>query len=152
MRLRQSTMTEASALMGITLILFLLGLWLIQGDLTKVLSTGPILSALLLFPAFVLWLVFGRVARDAKVSTRFLTAVGVVIAVAAFGALLMQPTTDDPNQQKAIMVIAQIVIDFALSGLIAASITYGWLIRESKKPDPTLVTKPLVPAQRKKRK
>ena len=152
MRLRPSPMVEASALMGITLILFLLGLWVIQGDLTKVLSNGPILSALLLFPAYVLWLVFGRVARDAKVSTRFLAALGVVLAVAAFGALLMQPPADVENQQKAIIVIAQIVIDFALSGLIAAAITYGVLIRERKQPDPTLVTKPLVPAQRKKRK
>ena len=152
MRLRPSPMVEASALMGITLILFLLGLWVIQGDLTKVLSNGPILSALLLFPAYVLWLVFGRVARDAKVSTRFLAALGVVLAVAAFGALLMQPPADVENQQKAIIVIAQIVVDFALSGLIAAAITYGVLIRERNQPDPTLVTKPLVPAQRKKRK
>ncbi|MEN9731301.1 MAG: hypothetical protein RL488_611 [Actinomycetota bacterium] len=152
MRLRQSPMVEASALMGITLILFLIGLWIIQGDLTKVLSNGPILSALLLFPSYVLWLVFGRVTRDAKISTRFLTALGVVLAVAAFGALLMQPPADAENQQKAIIVIAQIVIDFAVSGLVAASVTYGFLIRESKQPDPTLLTKPLVPAQRKKRK
>lgn len=152
MRLRQSPMIEASALMGITLILFLLGLCLIYGDLTRVLASGPILAALLLFPSYVLWLIFGRVSRDAKVSTRFLTSVGVTIAIAAFGALLMQPPADVANAQQAVWIIAQIVIDFAISGLIASAITFGVLLRESKKPDASLITKPVTPTQRKKSK
>jgi hypothetical protein len=152
MRLRQGPLVEASALMGITLILFMIGLSVIRGDLQWVLSNGPILSALLLFPAFLLWLVFGRVARDAKVSTRFLASLGVTLAIAAFGALLMQPPSDIANKQEAIIAISKIVLDFAISGVIAGALTFGVLIRESKKPDATLVTKPLAPAQRKKRK
>ncbi len=152
MRLRQSPMIEASALMGITMILFLAGLIVIRGDLQWVLANGPILAALLLFPAFVLWLVFARLTRDAKVSTRFLSSLGVTVAIAAFGAYLMQPPSDIANKQEAIVVISKIVLDFALSGLVAGGITYGLLMRESKKPDETLLTKPLVSAQRKKRK
>ena len=152
MRLRPGPMIEASALMGITLILFMVGLAIVRGDLQWVLSNGPILAALLLFPAYVLWLIFGRVTRDAKISTRFLSAVGVTVAIAAFGALLMQPPADSANAQEAIVMISKIVVDFALSGLIASGLTFGLLVRPSKKPDATLVTKPLAPAQRKKRK
>ena len=150
MRLRQSPMIEASALMGITLILFLLGLCFVYGDLTQMLSSGPILAALLLFPSYVLWLIFGRVTRDAKVSTRFLASIGVTLAIAAFGALLMQPPTDVANAQQAVWIITQIVVDFALSGVIASAITFGVLLRESKKPDASLITKPLTQTQRRK--
>jgi hypothetical protein len=152
MRLRQSPMIEASALFGIALVIFMAGIWIIQGDLNKVATNGPILAALLLFPAYVLWLVFGRVARDASLRIRFLTAIAVTLAVSALGALLLQPNPETENEQRAIEEIAKIVGSFALSGLVAASLTFGWLLRESKLPDPTLLTKPITPAKRKKRK
>ena len=154
MRLRQGPMIEASALMGITFILFMIGLWIIKGDLTKAMGNAPILAALLIFPAFVLWAVFGQVTREAKVSTRFLTSIAVTIAIAAGGSLLMQPGPEftESQQQQAIAEIARIVVAFAVSGLIASVVTYGWLMRPSSKPDPTLITRPVVPNRKKKRK
>lgn len=150
MRLRPSPMIEASALMGITIILFFACLYAIQGKISYVFNAGPILAALLVFPAWVLWLIFGNIAKNAKRSTRFLVAIAVVIAIAAFGALLMQP--QGPNNQAAIIAIAKTVIAYAGSGILAAVITYFVLLRESSKPDPTLITKPIVPAKPKKRK
>ena len=149
MRLRPSPMIEASALMGITVILFFTCLYAIRGSLAYVFNAGPILAALLIFPAWVLWLVFGQVTKNAKVSTRFLVAIAVVIAIAAVGAVFLQPQA---NTQESIIAIAKTVIGYAVSGVVAAVITYGVLLRESKKPDPTLLTKPLVPSKPKKRK
>ena len=152
MRLRQSPMVEASALMAISLVIFMFGLWIIQGDINQVATSGPLLAAMLLFPAYVLWMVFGLVTRDAKVSTRALTSAGVLLAVAAFGALLLQGSLVSDKEQEGVLVVAQIVVDFTVSGLIAIGLTFGWLLRESKKPDPTLITRPVVPTKRKKRK
>jgi|688.fasta_scaffold268010_3 hypothetical protein len=152
MRLRQSPMIEASALMAISLVIFMFGLWIIQGDIQQVATSGPLLAAMLLFPAYVLWMVFGLVARDAKVATRALTSIGVTLAVASFGALLLQGSLVSDSQQEGILIVTQIVIAFTLSGLVATAVTFGWLLRESKLPDPTLLTKPVVPVKRKKRK
>jgi hypothetical protein len=107
---------------------------------------------MLLFPAYVLWMVFGLVARDSKVSTRALTSIGVTLAVASFGALLLQGSLVSDSQQEGILIVTQIVIAFTVSGLVATAVTFGWLLRESKLPDPTLLTKPVVPVKRKKRK
>ena len=154
MRLRQGPMIEASALMGISFILFMIGLWVIKGDLTKAMGNAPILAALLIFPAFVLWAVFGQVTRDARPSTRFLVAIAVTIAIAAGGAFLMQPGAEfsADQQQQAITEITRIVIAFAIAGLSASALTYGWLLRPTNKPDPTLLTKPVVQQRKKKRK
>ena len=137
-------------MMGLTVILFFAGLFAIHGSTSFVFGSGPILSALLIFPAWVLWLIFGQVAKHAAKSTRFLVAIAVVIAVAAFAALLLQP--QGAQNQEAIIAIAKIVLAFAGSGLAAATVTYGLLLRESKIPDPTLLTKPLVSCKPKKRK
>lgn len=152
MRLRQSPMIEASALMAISLVIFMFGLWIIQGDIQQVATTGPLLAAMLLFPAYVLWMIFGLVARDAKTSTRALTSIGVTLTVAAFGALLLQGSLVGEAAQEGILVVTQIVVAFTISGLIATGLTFGWLLRENKLPDPTLLTKPVVPVKRKKRK
>jgi hypothetical protein len=152
MRLRQSPMIEASALMAISLVIFMFGLWIIQGDIQQVATSGPLLAAMLLFPAYVLWMIFGLVARDSKVSTRALTSIGVTLAVASFGALLLQGSLVSDSQQEGILIVTQIVIAFTVSGLVATAVTFGWLLRESKLPDPTLLTKPVVPGKRKKRK
>lgn len=152
MRLRQSPMIEASALMAISLVLFLLGLWIVQGDIKQVANSGPLLAAMLLFPAYVLWMIFGLVSRDAKTSTRALTAIGVTLTVAAFGALLLQGSLVSEAAQEGILVVTQIVVAFTISCLIATGLTFGWLLRENKLPDPTLLTKPVVPIKRKKRK
>lgn len=152
MRLRQSPMIEASALMAISLILFMFGIWVIQGDIQKVATSGPLLAAMLLFPAYVLWMIFGLVARDAKVSTRALASIGVTLAVAAFGALLLQGSLVSNVKQQGILIVAQIVVAFTASGLVATGLTFGWLLRESKIPDATLITSPVMPAKRKKRK
>jgi hypothetical protein len=152
MRLRQSPMIEASALMAISLVIFMFGLWIIQGDIQQVATSGPLLAAMLLFPAYVLWMIFGLVARESKVSTRALTSIGVTLAVASFGALLLQGSLVSDSQQEGILIVTQIVIAFTLSGLVATAVTFGWLLRESKLPDPTLLTKPVVPVKRKKRK
>ena len=152
MRLRQSPMIEASALMAISLILFMFGIWVIQGDIQKVATSGPLLAAMLLFPAYVLWMIFGLVARDAKVSTRALASIGVTLAVAAFGALLLQGSLVSNVKQQGILIVAQIVVAFTASGLVATGLTFGWLLRESKTPDATLITSPVMPAKRKKRK
>ncbi len=153
MRLRQSPMIEASALMGIAFILFMLSLWVIQGDLSKAMANGPLLAALLLFPSFVLWAVFGQVTRDATVRTRFLVAIAVVMAVAAGGAFLIQPgdSFNEAEKVEAIARIAQVIGAFAISGILAAVLTFFWLVRESSKPDPTLITKPVLPPRKKKR-
>jgi len=152
MRLRQSPMIEASALMAISLILFMFGIWVIQGDIQKVATSGPLLAAMLLFPAYVLWMIFGLVARDAKVSTRALASIGVTLAVAAFGALLLQGSLVSNTKQEGILIVAQIVVAFTASGLVATGLTFGWLLRENKTPDATLITSPVMPAKRKKRK
>ena len=152
MRLRQSPKIEASAIMAISLVFFMFGLWVIQGDINQVATSGPLLAAMLLFPAYVLWMVFGLVTRDAKVSTRAMTSTGVLLAVAAFGALLLQGSLVSDKEQEGILVVTQIIIDFTVSGLIAIGLTFGWLLRESKLPDPTLLTRPVVPTKRKKRK
>ena len=154
MRLRQSPLIEASALTAIALLLFMVGYFFIIGDFQKLLSNGPILAALLIFPASVLWLIFGNFTKNATLSTRYLLAIAVTLAVAAFGALWMQPDSSisATNQQKAIVVIGLVCLDFALSGLIAASICYGWLLRDKKTPDATLITKPIVSSSNKKRK
>jgi hypothetical protein len=152
MRLRQSPMIEASALMAISLVIFMFGLWIIQGDIQQVATSGPLLAAMLLFPAYVLWMIFGLVARDAKVATRALISIGVTLAVASFGALLLQGSLVSDSQQEGILIVTQIVIAFTVSGLVATAVTFGWLLRESKLPEPTLLTKPVVPVKRKKRK
>ncbi len=152
MRLRQSPMIEACSLMATSFLFFMAGIWLIEGDVNKMLAKGPTISAMLLFPAFVLWLIFGRVARDAKISTRLLTSVGVALAVAAFGALLLQTSLASDNKAQGVLVIAQIVIAFTISCLLGSAITFGLLVRESKVPDATLITKPIVQARKKKRK
>ena len=152
MRLRQSPMIEASALMAISLVFFMFGLWIIQGDINQVATSGPLLAAMLLFPSYVLWMIFGFFTREAKVSTRALASIGVTLAVAAFGALLLQGSLVSSEKNQGIVIVAQIVLDFTLSGLIASGLTFGWLLRESKLPDPTLITKPVVPTKRKKRK
>jgi hypothetical protein len=140
--------------MAITFLLFMAGYIVIVKDFQRALSNGPLLSAILLFPAFVLWLIFGNFAKHAKLSTRFLTSVAVTLAISAFGALLMQPdaSVSAKNAQEAILVIGQICLAFAVSGLIASSICYGWLLRDKKTPDATLITKPIVSAPKKKRK
>jgi hypothetical protein len=143
-------MIEASALMGITVVLFFACLWAIQGSFSYVFNAGPILAALLIFPAFVLWLIFGQVVKNARTITRFLVAIAVVIAIAAFGALLMQP--QEQNSQRAFVLLAETIAGYAGSGILAAVITYGILLRESKKPDPTLLTKPIAPSKSKKKK
>ena len=153
MRLRQGPMTEASALMGIALIFFLAGLFIIEGDISKALGKGTLLAALLLFPAFVLWAIFLRVTKDAKTFTRFLTAVAVTMGVAAAGAFLMQPGSEfsASQQAEAIANIAKIVIDFAASGLIAAVVVYLWLIKERPGENSTLITGSVLPNQKKKK-
>lgn len=154
MRLRQSPMIEASAMMAITLALFFVGYWMISGDIQQVMAGGPILASMLLFPAFVLWLLFANFTKHAKLSTRFLTSLAVTLAISAFGALLMQPSSTEgvADPKRAILIIALVCLDFALSGTIAAAICYGWLLRDKKTPDATLITKPIVPTQKRKKK
>lgn len=153
MRLRQGPMTEASALMGIALIFFMVGMFIIKADISKALGEGTILAALLLFPAFVLWALFARVARDAKLVTRFLVAVAVTMAVSAGGAYLMQPGAEfTANQQaEAILQIGKIVLAFAVSGLIASALVYGLLMKPRAGDDATLLTAPVVPNSKKKK-
>ena len=153
MRLRQSPMSEASALMGITLILFIIGLFIITGDINKALGKGSLLSALLLFPAFVIWAIFARLAREAKVFTRFLVATAVTMGISAAGAFLLQPgdAVSGANQLKAIQEIAKIVIAFAASGLIASGLVYGLLIRDRPSDNSTLLTAPVIRNTKKKK-
>lgn len=153
MRLRQSPMTEASALMGIALIIFLAGMFIIKGDITKAFGEGTILASLLMFPAFVLWALFSYVAREAKLVTRFLVAVAVTMGVSAAGAYLLQPGSEftASQQSEAILQIAKIILAFAISGIVASSVVYGLLMKPRVGDDATLVTSPVVPSSKKKK-
>jgi hypothetical protein len=66
--------------------------------------------------------------------------------------LLLQGSLVSEAAQEGILVVTQIVVAFTISGLVATALTFGWLLRENKLPDPTLLTKPVVPVKRKKRK
>ena len=153
MRLRQSPMTEASALMGVSLIMFMVGMFVIKGDISKAIGEGSMLAALLLFPAFVLWALFSRLSREAKLSTRFLVAVAVTMGVSAAGAFLMQPGAEftAAQQTEAIAQIAKIVLAFAISGVAASAVVYGLLMKPRPSDDSTLITAPVVPNSKKKK-
>jgi mannose/fructose/N-acetylgalactosamine-specific phosphotransferase system component IID len=145
-------MTEASALMAIALIIFMAGMLIIRGDFNTAFGTGSILAAMLLFPAFLLWALFSYVAREAKLVTRFLVALAVTIAIAA-GAAYLMPLGGEPGQDQTVLIqeLAKILGAFVISGLVASTLVYGLLMKPRAGDDATLVTSPVVPNSKKKK-
>lgn len=154
MRIRQTPMSEASALMAITFVLFIVSFGLAIGDLARTVNSASIYAAMFMFPAWVLWLIAGQLFKDKPKPFRAIASVGVIGLVALGGVWLLwdsKVVSNSASPAETAQTLLLLALTLALSGVIASVLTYTVLTRPLKGVN-TLVTAPLIKTNKKKRK